>query len=158
MGTMWVLTANRGFAKLFEVKGVGRQIKEIHHIDNPEGRKKGSEIFTDSPGRSFDRLGPGRHALTNERDAHEREQKTFTHKIADLLQQGLENHDYNELALIAPDKFLGELHQVLSEHVKKATIKEVHKDLAEHLSNEERLSHICKYLDLWNRVSTAPSK
>ena len=153
MGTMWVLTANRGFAKLFEVKGIGRQITEIQHIDNPDGRKKGSEIFTDSPGRSFDRLGPGRHALTNERDAHEREQRHFTQKLADLLQEGLEKHAFNDLAIIAPDKFLGELHQVFSEQIKKATIKEIHKDLAEHLSNEERLDLICKYLDLWNRAS-----
>jgi protein required for attachment to host cells len=153
MGTMWVLTANRGFAKIFEVKGVGRQIKEIQHVDNPDGRKKGSEIFTDSPGRSFDRLGPGRHALTNERDAHEREQKVFTQKLATLLQEGLENRTFDELAIIAPDKFLGELHQVLSEQVKKMTTKEIHKDLAEHLSHEERVDLICKYLDLWNRAT-----
>ena len=36
MSTLWVLTANRGFAKIFEVKGCGRQVKEIHHLDASE--------------------------------------------------------------------------------------------------------------------------
>lgn len=154
MKSMWVLTANRGYAKLYEVKGVGREIAEIQHIENPEGRKKGSEIFTDRPGRTFDRQGPNRHAMVKERDAHEREQKGYTAMLAHILKEGLENHAYTELAIIAPAQFIGELHQVLSEQVKKVTTKEVAKDLAFHLSNEVRLEHISKYLDLWNRAST----
>lgn len=57
MSTLWVLIANRSFAKIYQVKGRGREIKEIHHIENPDGKKRPGEVLSDKPGRAFDRLG-----------------------------------------------------------------------------------------------------
>lgn len=150
MATLWVLTANRGFAKIFEVKGRGREIKELYHIPNPDGLKKDSEVYTDRPGRTFDSKGPGRHGLSKEVGFHEQEQKVFTSKLALLLKQGLENKDYEELAFVAPARFLGDLNQAISNNVKKVLIQEVDSDLPEYLSEKDRIEHLRKDLDLWN--------
>lgn len=150
MSTLWILVANRSFAKVYEVKGHGRQVTEIHHLDNPDGHKKNGEIFTDRPGRSFDSHGASRHALVKEIDTHEREQKNFTKKISEFLQHGKDGKKYEELAFVAPAHFLGELHSTITPAIKKSIVKEVHKDLPEHLTEQDRIEHLCKYLDLWN--------
>jgi protein required for attachment to host cells len=153
MKTLWILTGNRGFVKIYEVKGHGKQIKEIHHIDNPEGLKKNSEIFSDRPGRAFDRMGGGRHALSSETEYHEHEQQLFAHRLAALLQENHESKAYDELALVGPSHFLGDLNLAIHDGIKKIIIKEVGKDLPIHLSEQERIGHLCEYLDLWNHSS-----
>jgi len=151
MTTLWVLTANRSFAKIFEVKGAGRNIKELHHLDNPDGRVKNREFFDEPAGRAFDRVGGGRHAM-NQNDVHENEQKQFIEKIANILQEGKNNKEYDELAFVAPPQFLGELNQFIPPQLKKLLIKEVPKDLPERLSDQECIDHLCGYLDLWNHA------
>lgn len=153
MGTMWIVAANSSYAKIFEVKGHGRQIIEVKHLDFPEGRLKSSEVGSDRPGRAFDKFGAGRHAHSPEVSYHEHEQQVFSHKIASILHEAHEQKTFDELALVAPAHFLGYLKQAISNSVKKCIFKEVHKDLPEGLDGRERIDHLCKYLDLWNRCA-----
>ena len=150
MGTMWVLVANNSFAKIFEVKGHGKHIKEIQHLDNPVGRMKPGEILQDRPGRSFDRIGTARHALGTEVDVKTHEQRIFASKLSSILSEGKTSHAFDELAIVAPPQFLGELKQALNDQVRKLLSKEIDKDLPLHLSEQERLELLCRYLDLWN--------
>lgn len=152
MSTQWVVVANRSFAKIYEVKGLGREIKEIHYLENPDGRKKGSEIVSDRPGRAFDRMGGGRHALQTKVDIHEHEQQVFAHKIGAVLKAGLDKQEFDKLSIIAPSHFLGDVKQVLPNPVLKTIFKEVSKDLPEELNEQDRISLISKYLDLWNQA------
>lgn len=152
MSTQWVLIANQSFAKIYEVKGHGRNIVEVWHLENPDGRKKGSEILSDRPGRAFDRMGVGRHSLQTKVDVHEHEQQVFAQKISTFLQSGLDKKAFDHLALIAPPHFLGDLKLALSSHLLASINKEVNKDLPEHLSEPERIEMMSKYLDLWNKV------
>lgn len=155
MSTMWILAANSSFAKIFEVKGHGKQIKEIRHIDFPKGRQKSGEVNSDRPGRAFDSMGMSRHAYSPEINYHDHENKVFAHQIAELLQEAHENNIFDELALVAPPHFLGELKQAVSNNVKKCISKEINKDLPEHLTEKDRIDHLCKYLDLWNRAGSS---
>lgn len=155
MDTMWIVTANSSFAKIFEVKGHGKQIKEIRHLDFPQARKKGSEINSDRPGRSFDRMGKGRHALSTEVSLHEHENQVFAKQIAEILRIAHDSNSFDQLALVAPPQFLGQLKLALNNGLKKSIVKEIHKDLPEHLSERERIDHLANYLDLWNRASTS---
>lgn len=155
MDTMWILTANSSFAKIFEVKGQGRKVKEILHLDFPNGRKKSGEILSDRPGRAFDRLGSTRHALGTEVDVHEHQHKIFAHQLATILHEAYDKNSYKELALVAPPQFLGELKHAVSDAVRKSITKEIGKDLPEYLSEKERIDHLCKYLNLWNQASSS---
>lgn len=151
MSTLWIVTANSSYAKIFEATGHGRQISEIQHIDFPDGRLKSGEVDTDRPGRSFDSLGKGRHAYSSAVNVHTHENKIFASQIGEILQKAHEDRRFNELALIAPPHFLGELKLAISNGLKKSIVKEVDKDLPEYLSEKERIDHISNYLDLWNR-------
>lgn len=155
MSTMWIVTANSSYAKIFEVKGHGRQITEIEHIDFPKGRLKSSEVNTDRPGRSFDSTGMGRHAYSPAVNVHDHENKVFASQLANLLKEAHVNHAFQELALVAPPHFLGELKLAISNGVQKCIVKEINKDLPEYLSEKERIDHLCNYLELWNRASSA---
>lgn len=152
MSTLWIVTANKSYAKIFEVKGLGKHIKEIHHFDNPDGHKKSGELYSDRPGRSFDKIGGGRHSLTDDKvDFHEQEQHRFATQLAEVLQEGKDSKAFDTIALVAPTPVLNTLNKVLPSPLKKSVVKEVAKDLPEHLGSQERLDQLCKYLDLWNR-------
>lgn len=155
MSTLWIVTANSSFAKIFEVQGHGRQIKEVQHIDFPKGRQKGTDINSDRPGRAFDSMGMGRHALSTEVNLHEHENKVFASEIANVLRLAHDSHAFDQLALVAPPHFLGELKLAIGNGVKKTVIKEIGKDLPEHLSEKERIDLLSNYLDLWNRAASS---
>ena len=155
MATLWILSANSGGAKIFEVKGHGKHIAEIYNIENPDGRKKSGEILSDRPGRAFDRVGGGRHAFSQQNDVHEQAIQVFAHKLEHILKQGHDTKLFDELAILAPPHFLGELKQVLSTEIRKKVVKEVPKDMSERLSEAELIEQLCKYFDLWNHQTTA---
>ena len=150
MKTLWIVVANRGFAKIYESKGHGHDIKEIYSVDNPDGRKKSGEILADKPGRAFDSLGGGRHALSTEVSVTAHEQQVFAKKLVGVLEEGNGAKAFDELAIVAPPHFLGALKLHLNQAIAKKVIKEVGKDLPEYISDHERIEQICKYLDLWN--------
>lgn len=100
--------------------------------------------------------GGGRHALSTEVDFHEHEQQVFAHKLAEVLQEGHNNKAYDELAFVAPSRFLGVVNQEISPAVKKNIIQEVDSNLPERMNEMERIEHLRKYLDLWNGVKKGP--
>jgi protein required for attachment to host cells len=151
MKTLWILNGNRGFAKIFEVQGHGRIVKEIFHLDNPNGLKKSGEILADRPGRAFDRMGGARHALSTETSVEDHEQQLFAHQLSKILQEGHDRQAFDELALVAPTHFIGAMNTALHETVRKKIVKEVGKDLPLYVNTQERIDQLCGYLDLWNR-------
>lgn len=151
MSTLWIVVANRGFAKIYESKGHGHDIREVYNVDNPDGRKKSGELLADKPGRSFDSLGGGRHALSTEVSPTAHEQQVFAKKLIGVLQEGHGAKAFDELAIVAPPHFLGALKIELPEAIKKKVTKEIGKDLPDSMNENDRVSQLCKYLDLWNR-------
>ncbi len=148
MRKLWILVANSSFAQVYEVQGPAKNIQQVHFLDNPDGRKKGSEVYSDRPTRKFQSFGMSRHAVVNDVDYHTHVTEVFAHKISDLLKRGDDDHSFNELAIIAPTEFLGILHGKLPTHLKKVISKEIKKDLPQNLNEHERVQTIIKYLDL----------
>lgn len=153
MGTLWALVANSSWAQIYEIKGHGKHIKMIRQIDNPDGRKKSGEIYSDRPGRAFDRVGIGRHAMSSETDFRLKEQEVFARKLAIILEKGREENAFDQFALVAPPQFLGQLNLVIgTDHpLKKFLTNSIEKDLTDSFKQEDIINHLCKYLDLWNR-------
>lgn len=149
MHALWVIIANAGFAKIYEVTGCGREIHEIHHLDNAIGHENHAIHFSDRPGRTHNRFGAGRHALQDQ-NIHANEQHIFIESIEKILKEGKEAKKYDQLAVVAPPAFLGELNKQLCGEIKKLINKEVPKDLPEKMSEKERIEHVRSYLDLWN--------
>lgn len=144
---IWAILANCSFVEIYE-REPGKEIKKILHEDCPEGRERSGEILSDRPGRTFDSVGHGRHAVGTEVDVHLHELKIFAHRIAEIAHKGYSDLAYEKLVIIAPPQLLGELRRVLSDPVKKAIFKEIKKDLHERLTDAEKLDHLYRLLEI----------
>lgn len=150
MTTFWILVANSSFAKIYEVTGMGNKINLLEYVDFINGRKRDQDINSDKPGRAFDSVGMGRHAVGTAVDAHTHEMQVFTHQLVTLLNNGKLEKKYDQLGLIAPSHLIGELRRHLHEQVRKCVFREVSKDLPESLTEPETQDQMCKMMDFWN--------
>jgi protein required for attachment to host cells len=127
----WVLVADGGRARILVNEGVGKGLHPALPTDfaspNPPTREQG----TDRPGRVFDSLGPGRHAMVPRVDWHRFEKETFARDVARELDRGAMEASYHRLILIAPPTTLGDLRAALGEKARRLVIGEIPKDLTQ---------------------------
>jgi protein required for attachment to host cells len=125
----FILVANRTLATIFASHGQHEPLQIAEQIENPRGRLQSSELEEDRPGRSFDRGGHGRHALSSEESARDRVEHNFAGQIAELLEQRRNEGVFDQLVLIAGPKFLGMLREAISEPTRKLIKAELNKEL-----------------------------
>ncbi|HKU39248.1 MAG TPA: host attachment protein, partial [Polyangiales bacterium] len=127
----WILVARRSGASIFSSLGSDHPIDLVREIDHPEGRLKAGEIDSDRPGRSFDRGGQGRHALSVEESPTERIDERFASELAADLERARHAGEFNDLVIVAAPKLLGRLRSALSENTRKVVIAELGKDFVD---------------------------
>ena len=88
------------------------------------------EITSDRPGRGFDRVGNGRHAMQPPSDPHREGKRKLAHRVADLLERERKKGSFDRLIIIAAPQMLGDLRQYFPESLKRMIIEEVPKDLS----------------------------
>jgi protein required for attachment to host cells len=129
MNNTWILVAHRGGARVFENKGPGKGMNLLQDIPHPEGRLKNKEIGADKPGRSFDSLGVGRHALGKEQDPASHVAEQFAKHLVSLLDDGRHQQRYTKLVLVAEARFLGNLRASLNPQTATLVTATLDKDL-----------------------------
>lgn len=127
----WILVVRRSGASIFSSLGTDHPIDLVREIDHPEGRLKASEIDSDRPGRSFDRGGQGRHALSPEESPTEHVDHRFVTDLANDLERALQAGEFSGLVIVAAPKLLGRLRAALSKNLHKQVIGEIAKDLVD---------------------------
>lgn len=126
----WILVADAGHARILEQSGEeGLTLVEGLNIEHPI--PKSSDLGRDSLPRTFDSVGPGRHAITPRTDPHRAEKKSFAKELADLLDAGLAKKAYDRLIIIAPPQMIGDMRPALSKAVKDRVQQELQLDLAD---------------------------
>lgn len=149
MTILWILVANTGGAQVYQVQGYKKEkIERLQHFDNPDGRKRSGEVYSDKPGRAFDSMGGNRHALSTEVDLHLHEQQVFAHKLAAFLEKSKEAKLFEELAIVAPPQFLGVLRNLFSANVRRSISKELNKELPLTYSGDRQLDWLAEQFDL----------
>lgn len=138
--TTWILSANRSSARLFERDG--KSTRRVQDLSHSEGAMQNRETGTDKPGRSFDSVGQGRHAMSTEQEPIEHIAQQFALDLAEVLNKGRVAHAYDKLILIAEPKFLGLLRAALDKNTAALVFQTISKDLPN--INEEDLA---KYLE-----------
>jgi len=113
--------------------GRWRRINEMH---DPAANQREAEFSSDRPGRSFDSVGKGRHAMSRPESGQNHEKLVFARQIASFLNQSIANSEIIHLALIAPPKFLGVVKTELSDTALRAVVLEESKNLTD-LSDTE---------------------
>jgi protein required for attachment to host cells len=126
--TTWAVVANQTSARLFIV-GRGRAIEEIEDAFNPRGRASDRDIDADRPGRVFDSMGSGRHAMSREHSPHEQAAEDFARAIAERLSAARTANDLDALVVIAEPRFLGRLRDAFDAHIAALVIATLDKDL-----------------------------
>ncbi|MBI2375008.1 MAG: host attachment protein [Deltaproteobacteria bacterium] len=123
----WILVASRTGARIYEAEK-GRRPTLLETIDHPSGRRQNQDIDSDRPGRTFERMGDGRHALGRGEDPHEHLAVTFAHDLAERLHRGRVDNKMQRLFLVAEPRFLGYLRKALDVPTAAIVAEEIHKD------------------------------
>lgn len=134
--TILVLVANSASAQLYGVDRRERALTLLGewHDDVASGRAQ--DIDADRPGRSFDRAGPGRHALEPASSPKGVAKARFVAMLADKLEVKAKRNGFDELHVYAAPRTLGELREVFDPAVKAKLVGEEAKDLT-HLAKPD---------------------
>lgn len=112
MKPTWILIANASRARLVQQETTGR-LAVLKSVEHPHSRMRSSELGDDKAGREFSGHGFGGAAFEPRLDPQRKEQLTFAHDLAMLLEHGAQQQSYEALHLFASSPFLGELKQAL---------------------------------------------
>ncbi len=74
-----------------------------------------AEFASDRPGRAFDIVGKGRHAMSPPESGQDHQTLVFARQVADYLNDAIAESRVNKLVIFAAPKFLGYLRSELSD-------------------------------------------
>lgn len=129
MGTIWVLVADKSRAELYSGGGRSGELTPCRSWEHAASRLREHDLTSDSPGRAFDRMGEGRHAMGQPTDPKEHEAELFAHELIAEMEKGRTGNQFSSLYLVASPKFLGLLRKQCGVALEKLIAGSVDKDL-----------------------------
>ncbi len=143
----WILIADRTRARIVKNTGPGRGVEADPNLVFRSEHRKLQEIMADKPGRGFDFVGKGRHAMEYGFDAVREDELHFLQSLAERLEKEAMADAYDRLILVAPPRALGDLRPFLSKPVKNRVHDEIAKDLTQ-LPNDRLADHLSDTINL----------
>ena len=143
----WIVIADGARARIVKNAGPGRGVEADSNLVFRSEHRKLQEIMADRPGRGFDSVGKGRHAMTDGADAVREDERHFLQSLAERLEKEAMADAYDRLILIAPPRALGDLRPFLSKPVKNRVHDEIAKDLTQ-LPNDRLADHLSDTINL----------
>jgi protein required for attachment to host cells len=125
----WVLIADAARARVFENTGKGTGLTLVQDMTLDADLAPSHELGTDRPGRSFDSVGSGRHAMESPSDLHREQKRQFARRVAEAVGGRQARKSFDRLVLVAPPVTMGDLRAALPDKVKAAVAAEVVADL-----------------------------
>lgn len=141
-----VLVANQVRARLFALTAPNGRLEELDNRVHPEGRLKDRDLGADRPGRAFDSMGEGRHAMGKQRSPSEQLSIRFAGEVVDWLDERYRGDGFERLVLVAPPRFLGLIRDALTPTLAQAVGLAVDKDLASIERPEEIRTHLPEWI------------
>lgn len=127
----WVVVANSSEAKIFRMKKFPK-LEVISSLEHPESRLHNIDLVSSKPGRTFDKVGGGRHSYQAVTDPKHIEVEKFAKTVATYLQTAQGKNEFSKIYLIAAPAFLGLLRPLLDSKLQNSIVREVAKDMTEH--------------------------
>lgn len=127
--TYWVLVADSGSARIFELRKTPAEFREVHTLVSDALHKRSSDMVSDGSGRSFNAQGPAGHSKQQKTDPHDLAEREFCRKLADKLEVAANMNVFQKLMVVADPKTLGRLRPLMSKPLKKRITREVNLDL-----------------------------
>lgn len=129
MAVTWIVRASSSRARVCESDGPKRPLREVADFEHPESRMHEQELTSDLPGRAFDSVGDGRHAMGQTVDPKQQHAIQFARQVSDYLEKGRNEAAFSRLYVIAAPAFLGLLRQHYGDSLAAMVAGEVDKDL-----------------------------
>ena len=137
----WIVIADGARARIVKNAGPGRGVEADAKLIFRSEHRKLQEIMADKPGRAFDSVGKGRHAMAYGADAVREDERHFLQSLAARLDKEVMADAYDRLVLVAPPRALGDLRSFLSKSVQNRVHGEIAKKLT-HLPNDRLANHL----------------
>lgn len=149
MSTTWVLIAQGSAARLVEVSKNGQEIALVEEFFHPETAEKGTSVYSDRPGRSYESAGHARHAMAWPTPLDEHERMMFAKELADFLAKAFAQNRFSQVIIVSAKELLGEIRRAVSRPVSKVITHQLNKDLlSQRLSDKELVEIIGSDLGL----------
>lgn len=132
-------------ARFFEYKDAhGKLVSITQDIRSGLDHDK-RDIDSDRPGRGFSSAGGSHHAYESPSDVRKLEKHDFVRAIAQGIEDALSQNEFGRLAIVAPQRSVGEFRAVASDRVKKILWREIPKEFA-NLTDAELEKHLIPLL------------
>ena len=126
---MRIVVADESEANFLAMNGCRAPLQLLSRLENESARLYERDLETDRPGRSFDRIGAGRHAIDGERSTQRQQQVRFAKRIAEALERARKDRAFDRLVVMAAPRMLGLLRDAMPDTSRAAVVAEVPKDL-----------------------------
>jgi protein required for attachment to host cells len=143
----WVLVTDAARARIFENTGKGTGLTIVQDMTLDADLAPSRELGTDRPGRSFDSVGSGRHAMESPSDLHREQKRQFARRVAEAIDVRQARRSFDRLVLVAPPVTMGDLRAVLPDRVKAVVTAEVVADLT-NTPTSELPEHLAAHVTL----------
>lgn len=128
----WIVVMDSAAANFYLLPGndAGRSLDVAAKSMQAGLHRHASDLKSDKPGRGFPSAGSSaRHGMEPPHDYHKLEKHEFVHAVCGFLEHAFDEHEFDRLVIVAPERSLGELRSELPDKVKRVLWREVPKDL-----------------------------
>jgi protein required for attachment to host cells len=129
MSRFWIVVADSCKARVFTAPHQGGTLNEVANLLHLEGHLHDRDVNSDKPGAISGGHGEGDHAFAPTTERKQHELAKFAKQIAERLEQGRVDHDFDKLILVAPPAVLGVLRDALNDRLRDLIYEELDKNL-----------------------------
>jgi len=129
MKTNWILVANQAEAQIYSCERIPKHLILVDTVVNEMGRTLPRDLFSDAPGRAFDRFGGARHAIEPHLGVKQEQRRRFVREVVDRIEKAHLNGVFDQLVLVAAPAVLGVIRKTLPLDLVNSVVKEIPKDV-----------------------------
>lgn len=144
----YIVIGDATTARIFSINDEDAVLELVRHLTHPSSRLHPQEINTDQPGRVHKGMDRARSAMEPRTDAHITQVRLFAKEIGNALQVAYDHRHFDELAIIAPPRFLGLLRKQLGIHSIKCPATCLSRNCT-HVAMQDLPSHLGGSLKDW---------
>ncbi len=143
----WIVIADGARARILLNEGRGRGVVSVAGGEWLADHAPDRELNSDRPGRTFDSVGAGRHAMEPTSSPHQRHKAEFARMLVDHLMTQRANRAFDQLVIVAAPATLGEIRTHLNKDLEACLLGEIDKDLT-HIRDNELGPHLAEIVDV----------
>lgn len=132
MEQTWLVVADAARARIFEIEGGQRHLKEVHDLNHPESQSYAHELRTGGEGAVMDSAGSGMRQPDPQTTTREKHSSHFAKELSQFLQKKRDDDAFTRLILVAEPKFMGRLRDHLDQRTVQLVVDSIDKNWAKH--------------------------